>query len=193
MPTLVSPGLSVTVIDESQYAGAGAGTTPFVIIATEQDKTTPSGALAYGTTKANANKLMSAGSQRELIQMFGQPIFKTSYGTPLHGHELNEYGLLALYSAMGLGGSCYVLRADIDLKQLEATAIRPTGEVEAGTMWLDLGSTTFGINEWNATSQTYTNKVPNILNKSTDINPGNPVATPKVSVGSIGEIGRAHV
>ena len=187
MPTLVSPGLSVTVIDESQYAGAGAGTTPLVVFATEQDKLTPSGALATGTTKANANKLLSVGSQRELIQTFGQPIFKTSFGTPLHGHELNEYGLLALYSAMGLGGSAYCLRADIDMKQLEATAIRPTGAVEAGFMWLDLGNTTFGIYEWSATSQTYTAKTPIIINKSTDYNLANPIYTPKVSIGSIGD------
>ena len=187
MATLVSPGLDVQIIDESQYVGAGAGTTPFVVIATEQDKTTPSGALATGTTKANANKLLSVGSQREFIQTFGQPIFKTSFGTPLHGHELNEYGSLACYSALGLGGSAYVLRADIDLKQLEATGIRPTGDVEDGFMWLDLTNTTFGIYEWNQTSQTYTNKVPLVLNKSTDINPGSPVANPKVSVGEIGD------
>ena len=38
MATLVSPGVSISVSDESFYASAGAGTVPLIIVATAQDK-----------------------------------------------------------------------------------------------------------------------------------------------------------
>ena len=43
MAELVSPGVSVSVTDESFYAAAGTGTVPFILIATAQDKTAPDG------------------------------------------------------------------------------------------------------------------------------------------------------
>ena len=92
---LVSPGISITVTDESQYISNAVGTVPLVLLATAQDKTI-NGALATGTTKANAGMLQVFGSQRELTTAMGTPIFQqTSAGTPLHGNELNEYGLMA--------------------------------------------------------------------------------------------------
>jgi len=187
MAQLVSPGLSITVSDESQYVPAGAGTIPLVVLATEQDKVGPTGTVATGTLASNANVLQFFGSQRELATAMGYPVFKTSAGTPLHGHELNEYGLLAAYSALGVGNGMFVLRADINLKELEATGIRPTGAVENGTLWLDLGVTDLGIFEWSAAAQGYTKKSALILNSDADINPGSPVANPKVSVGEIGD------
>jgi hypothetical protein len=61
MPTLVSPGVSVSVIDESMYASAGQGTVPLVVVATAQDKTDPStGNTAVGTTSANVGKQLLA-------------------------------------------------------------------------------------------------------------------------------------
>lgn len=96
MANLVSPGVQVQVIDESFYASAGPGTVPFIMMATAQDKLAPgsSTAIASGTTKANANQLYTMTSQRELLQTFGNPLFYTQAGTPQHGNELNEYGLL---------------------------------------------------------------------------------------------------
>ena len=103
MATLVSPGVSLSVSDESFYAPAGAGTVPLIVIATAQDKTGPDGtSTAAYTTKATANKLYNITSQRELLQNFGNPSFKTSGGTPVHGDETNEYGLAAAYSFLGL-------------------------------------------------------------------------------------------
>ena len=43
MATLVSPGVSISVSDESFYASAGAGTVPLLVIATAQDKSSPDG------------------------------------------------------------------------------------------------------------------------------------------------------
>ena len=101
---LVSPGVQITISDESNYAPSLGGTTALVVIATEQDKTNAAGTgTAAGTTKANAGLLQSYTSQRDLINAFGYPTFQQSAaGTMLHGDERNEYGLMAAYSALGL-------------------------------------------------------------------------------------------
>ena len=97
MATLVSPGVNISVSDESFYAPAGAGTVPLIVIATASNKTGPDGtSTAAYTTSGAANKLYSITSQRELLQNYGNPSFKTSSGTPVHGDETNEYGLAAV-------------------------------------------------------------------------------------------------
>lgn len=165
---LVSPGLQITVTDESQYVSGAIGTVPLVFLATAQDKTI-NGTVATGTSAANAGKLQIFGSQRELVSALGYPSFKqTSAGTPIHGDERNEYGLMAAYSALGLGNRVYAIRADIDMNQLVGTAIRPAGLVADGTYWFDLANTTWGIYEWNASTQSFTNKTPIIITAESD-------------------------
>jgi len=153
MATLVSPGVSVSVTDESFYAPAGTGTVPLIIIATAQDKTTPdgSGTAAY-TTAATAGKVQLITSQRDLLTNFGNPIFKTSGGTPLHGHEQNEYGLMAAYSFLGIANRAYVLRANIDLDQLTASASAPSANPANGAYWLDTANTVWGLKTWSGTA-----------------------------------------
>ena len=52
---LVSPGVQVTIIDESFYTPAEPGTTPLIVVATAQDKSNGAGTgTATATTKANA-------------------------------------------------------------------------------------------------------------------------------------------
>lgn len=166
---LVSPGLQITVTDQSQYVSAAVGTVPLLILATAQDKTI-NGSIASGTTKANAGKLQVFGSQRELATALGYPIFKQSAaGTPLHGNELNEYGLMAAYSALGLGNRLYAVRADINLDELTATTVRPNGTVADGTYWLDLANTSWGIFEWSAATQTFARKTPIIITSTADV------------------------
>lgn len=146
MATLVSPGVDVQIIDESIYGAAGAGTIPLIIIATATNKTGPSGTgIAPWTAPAKAGKLFLATSQRELVQNFGNPIFYTANGTPLHGHELNEYGLHAAYSYLGISNRAYVLRADLDLAALQPSDTAPRGEPLPGTYWLDLVETRWGV------------------------------------------------
>ena len=41
MATLTSPGVSVSVVDESAYAAPGVGTIPLVLVATGENKTDP--------------------------------------------------------------------------------------------------------------------------------------------------------
>jgi hypothetical protein len=55
---LISPGVQVTIIDESQYTPTAAGTIAYLLVATAQDKLTPSGTVASGTTQVNAGKLL---------------------------------------------------------------------------------------------------------------------------------------
>ena len=115
---LVSPGIQITVTDETQYVSSQVGTVPFIVMATAQNKSI-NGAIAGGTLQANAGALYGIGSQRELVSTFGYPTFRQSAaGTPLNGDELNEYGLMAAYSSLGLGNRVYIMRADIDLNQL---------------------------------------------------------------------------
>ena len=84
---LVSPGVQVSVIDESFYTPAEPGTVPCIFIATAQDKTSSSGTgTATGTTAANAGKVFLMTSQRELAETFGDPVFKThESNNPIHG------------------------------------------------------------------------------------------------------------
>lgn len=151
--TLVSPGVSVSVTDESFYAPAGTGTVPLLVIATAQDKSSPdgTGTAAY-TTAAEAANVKLITSQRDLLTNYGNPVFKTSGGTALHGHELNEYGLLAAYSFLGIANRAYILRADIDLDQLAASSVAPAGDPTDGTYWLDSSSTVWGLKRWSGTA-----------------------------------------
>jgi hypothetical protein len=188
MPSLVSPGISVQVIDESIYAVTSVATVPLVVFATAEDKMTPSGTTATGTTAANAEKLYLIGSQRELVNTYGAPAFyKDSNSTPLHGYEINEYGLLAAYSALGVSNRVYMLRADINLAQLIGTSVRPTQPPESGTIWLDLSETRFGIFEWDVDTKTFTNIDSPILITSTTNLASGAGSAPKASIGQIGQ------
>ena len=148
MATLTSPGVSVSVVDESAYAGSGEGTVPFILIATAENKTTPDGAsVAEGTTAENAGVLYRITSQRELLQTFGDPIFQSVGGTTLNGSPINEYGLLAAQSFLGISNSAYVMRADIDLEELEPSSVVPSSPAATGTYWIDTDESEFGLHE----------------------------------------------
>jgi len=191
---LVSPGVEVTVIDESQYIPSAVNTVPYFVVATAQNKVSADGlTVAAGTTAANANKTYLITSQRDLAATFGVPFFyNTTTGTPINGYELNEYGLLAAYSALGVTNRAYVQRADIDLTELTASLSRPTGNPNNNTYWVNTAATTWGIFEWNQTTNAFTNRVPLVITDSAEVEGGdgsNPVAdnTPLETVGSIGD------
>ena len=149
MATLVSPGVSITVSDESFYSPAGSGTVPLIVIASAQDKKGPDGSsTASYTTQAKANKLYQITSQRELLQNYRNPNFKVSSGSPVHGDETNEYGLMAAYSFLGIANRAYVLRANVDLAQLESSSVAPSSKPANGTYWLDSGSTVWGFKKY---------------------------------------------
>jgi hypothetical protein len=188
---LVSPGVQVSVIDESFYTPAEPGTVPMIFVASATDKTSSSGTgIAQGTTAANAGKVYLMTSQRELAETFGDPIFKTdANNNPINGGETNEYGLQAAYSYLGVANRAYVVRADVDLGQLEATATAPAANPESGTYWFDTAVSKFGIFEWNSASasttggQTFSNKIPHVITSATLLDAG----VPKTSFGQAGD------
>ena len=191
---IVSPGVQVSVIDESFYTPAEPGTVPMIFVATAQDKTSSTGTgTASGTTAANAGKVFLMTSQRELAETFGDPAFKTdTSNNPIHGGETNEFGLQAAYSYLGVANRAYVVRADVDLGQLEATATAPAANPASGTYWFDTASSRYGIFEWNGSAatvtggQSFTNKIPTVITSTTQLSAGLGSA-PKTSVGSIGD------
>ncbi len=182
---LSSPGVEVTVIDQSQYLPAPTSSVPLVLLATAQNKANPNGTgVAEATTAANAGKLYQVTSQRDLVTLYGSPFFyTTTNGTPIQGYELNEYGLLAAYSLLGVTNRCYVLRADIDLASLVGQTGRPTGDPANGTYWLDTITSTWGIYEFNATTGTFDLQNPIVITSATDMTAG----VPKSSIGNIGD------
>jgi len=183
MASLISPGVSVTIIDQSQYTPTAAGTVAYVLVATAQDKTGINGGIATATTMSNAEKLISVTSPRDLATLFGNPIFQTTAsGTPINGDERNEYGLLAAYSALSVSNQMYVQRANVDLAQLTGTSIRPTGRPVDGTYWLDLNNTNFGIYEWD-TDGGFVIQNPDIITSTTNLSGGVPIS----SYGKIGD------
>ena len=181
---LVSPGVEVDIIDQSQYLPAPLNSIPFVLLATATNKSDPSGTgIAQGTTPANAGKLYQVTSQRDLVTLYGTPTFyTTSIGTPIQGDELNEYGLLAAYSALGASNNIYCLRADIDLASLQASTGRPTGDPADGTYWLNTAQSTWGIFQFSATTGQFTAQTPIVITDSALISGGFPLT----SLGAIG-------
>jgi len=192
---LTSPGVQVTVIDESQYIPSAVNTVPYFLIATAQNKVSGTGVgVAAGTTAANANKTYLITSQRDLTATFGVPFFyNTTTGTPINGYELNEYGLLAAYSSLGISNRAYVQRVDIDLTELTASLTRPTGTPVDGAYWLDTSTSVWGIQEWNQETGTFEVMTPMVITSAADVVvstsgiTGLPIYTPLNTVGSIGD------
>lgn len=123
MATLVSPGVSVTVTDESFFIPASAPTVPLIFIATADEKLQPDGVSpAEGTYEYNVVRTVT--SLKQSVELYGFPSFlrDTSGGSPgtsgsseFHGDARNEYGLFALNQFLGVGNRAYVIRANVNL------------------------------------------------------------------------------
>ena len=151
MATLVSPGVAVSVIDESFYGSAGAGTVPLIVCATGQDKAHVTGTgYASGTIKSMAGKPQLITSQRELVQSFGTPYFRTVSGTASNGDEVNEYGLLAAYSYLGAANRAYIVRADVNTTELLPATAEPTGPSANGALWWDTANSVYGLFQYSS-------------------------------------------
>ena len=186
---LVSPGVEVTVIDESQYIPSAVNTVPYFLIATAQNKVSSDGiTVALGTTAANANKTYLITSQRDLTATFGVPFFyNTTNGTPINGYELNEYGLLAAYSALGVSNRCYVQRVDVNLTELAASLSRPLGSPSNGAFWEDASQSTWGIQSWNQSTGNFTVNTPLVITDAAQVTENGDFYVPLTTIGSIGE------
>jgi len=104
---------------------------------------------------------------------------------------LNEYGLLAAYSLIGVSNAAFVTRADVDLNQLQSSAEAPGANPPDGTWWINTGSTSWGIQEWNSAAisttggQKFAAKTPIVLTDDDAAKISN--NAPLGSVGSIGD------
>jgi len=193
---LTSPGVQVSVIDESFYTPAEPGTTPIIFVATEQNKLNGSGTgIAPGTLAENAGKVYLITSQRDLVETFGDPKFITDVnGNVVQGGEQNEYGLQAAYSFLGVSNSAYVVRADADLGALNASSTATTADPEDGTWWLDTQLSKYGIFEWDGaavtteTGQTFVAKTPRIITSVSELaDSGDATSAPNTGIGAKGE------
>jgi len=183
MATLTSPGVSVTVIDQSNYAPTGPGTVPFVLLATATDKTSTAGGIASYTTESTVNTLQLLTSQKDLLTNYGLPIFPTdASGNRLFGSETAEYGLMAAHSTLGVTNQVYILRANVDLAQLTGSSSRPYANPAGGTQWMDTATTSYGVFEWDYTSETFTQKSPTVITSSTQLTGGVPYS----NIGTVG-------
>ena len=196
MAQLSSPGVSVTVIDESFYTPAAPGTVPLIFVASAENKQNGAGTgTADGTTKAKAGKVYLLTSQKELADTFGTPTFKTdANNNPIHAGEQNEYGLQTAYSYLGVSNRAYVVRADIDLNQLTATSDAPTGPPANGAYWLNTANSRYGVFQWDSaqlgvgTGQTSTNVLPTVItDRAKVVNFAGQDYTPLPSVGAAGD------
>lgn len=116
MATLVSPGVSVTVTDESFYIPASAPTVPLIFIATADEKLQPDNVSeAEGTYEFDVVRTVTSIAQS--VQLYGEPRFLEDPGTgqQYHGDARNEYGLFALNQFLGVGARAYVVRANVNL------------------------------------------------------------------------------
>ena len=192
---LISPGVQVSVIDESFYTPAEPGTTPMLFVASKQDKANAAGTgTARGTTKANAGVPFLITSQRDLSDTFGDPYFQTdASNNPVNGGELNEYGLQAAYSYLGVSNRAFVVRADVDLDELSPSASAPAANPANGTYWFDTALTKYGIFEWNGNAvtvtggQSFTNKTPLVITNKVNLVGETNTGAPKGAVGAVGD------
>lgn len=123
MASLVSPGVSVTVTNESFYIPAAAPTVPLMFVATRANKLQPDGvSVAAGTAEHGVVRTVTSIGQS--TQLYGVPYFwEDVSGNQFHGDARNEYGLFALNQFLGVGNVAYVVRANIDLTDAPDTFI----------------------------------------------------------------------
>ena len=162
MPTLVSPGSSVTIVDESFYSAATAPTVPLIFLATRADKTQTDGVTAAPGSREHSIVRVITGLQQSVNQ-YGVPNFRKDVaGNEFHGDARNEYGLFALNQYLSVGSQAYVVRANIDLADANVITLAPSTPTFVGTGNGILGSVTVSqtlgqAETWTITATSVTN------------------------------------
>lgn len=115
MAALISPGVDVTIIDESYYIPGQQACVPLIFIATADEKTQADGITpAEGTYEYGVIRTVTSISQS--LELYGTPRFlQDSAGNQHHGDARNEYGLDALNKYLEVGNRAYVIRANVNL------------------------------------------------------------------------------
>jgi hypothetical protein len=145
--TLVSPGVSVSVDNQSYYIPAAATTVPVFFIATKSGKkqidniTPAAGTLEYGVVR-------TVTSRAQALTLYGIPSFRSDIsGNQYHGDARNEYGLLALHQFLEVADRAYVIRANVDLTDEPVSFISLGLPVEqpGSRVYNGLGTGTLGV------------------------------------------------
>ena len=58
---------------------------------------------------------------------------------------MNEYGLQAAYSFLGVANKAFILRANVNTSDLLGATAAPTERPDDGTYWFDLTSSSIGL------------------------------------------------
>jgi hypothetical protein len=130
MAVLVSPGVSVTVTDESFFIPVSAATVPLFFIATQDEKLQSDGVSeALGTFEHDVIRTVT--SLKQSTELYGTPVFLKDSGTnaAYHGDCRNEYGVFALNQYLGIGNKAYVVRANVNLND-DLTSIRDLWDIK---------------------------------------------------------------
>jgi hypothetical protein len=133
MATLVSPGVSVTIVDNSFYIPASAPTVPLIFIATRADKKKVDGVTDAPGAKEHSI-VRTITSLNSSVDQYGVPNFRVdNAGKPQHGDSRNEYGLFALNQALTILNLAYVVRANIDLADADVITLTAGSSTRTGT------------------------------------------------------------
>jgi len=123
MATLVSPGVSVSIVDDSFFVPATAATRPLFFIATRADKTQLDGVTPAPYSREHS-VVRTITSLQQSVEAYGIPYFRKDIANnQLHGDARNEYGLFALNQFLTVGSAAYVVRANIDLSDTPVTTL----------------------------------------------------------------------
>lgn len=162
MATLVSPGVSVTIVDDSFYIPASAPTVPLIFIATRADKKKVDGVTDAPGAKEHSI-VRTITSLNASVDMYGVPHFRRDVTeAELHGDSRNEYGLFALNQALTVLNRAYVVRANVDLADadvitLVADAPNLTGTGNGTMSAVTVNQATASEELWTITATSATN------------------------------------
>jgi hypothetical protein len=142
MATLISPGVSVSVVDQSFFFPVSATTVPLIFLATRGNKVQTNGvSAAAGTLEHSVVRTVT--SQSQSLALYGLPYFRNDIsGNEYHGDARNEYGLLALNSFLGIGNRAYVVRANVNLNDTPETFISLGVPTASASAFVGIGSGT---------------------------------------------------
>ena len=115
MANLISPNVSVTIIDESFYVAGRPASLPLFFVATADEKTQLDGQTpAIGTYEHGVLRVVT--SIKQALELYGVPNYLYSAdGTPHHGDVRSEFGLDGLLKYLEVGNRAYVVRANVNL------------------------------------------------------------------------------
>lgn len=153
MATLVSAGVSVTIIDESFYVAVTANTVPLFFVASRADKLKADGVtVAPGSLEHSVVRTITSLGQS--VDTYGVPYFRQSnIGVEQHGDCRNEYGLFALNQYLSLGNRAYVVRANVDLADSPVITLVPTAPTFVGVG--NGGLAGIGVNQLTGQAETW--------------------------------------